>query len=298
MIKIDIHKALQAAEGEMNLEIDLQIEQGQLITMYGESGAGKTSTLRILSGLMKPDSGRILVNETAWFDSKTGISLKPQKRKIGFVFQDYALFPNMTVKENLEFALQKGQGKNKISELIEITELGGLKDRKPDSLSGGQKQRVALARALVQQPELLLLDEPLAALDPKIRRKLQDYILKVHREFKLTTILVSHDIGEIIKLSDMVCILEKGKITRLGAPEDVFINKQISGKFKFTGDVLKIQKEDVIYIVTVGIQSNVVKVVAQEDEIHNLSVGDKVVVASKAFNPILYKIDSTKKGPE
>ncbi|NNK72106.1 MAG: ATP-binding cassette domain-containing protein [Flavobacteriaceae bacterium] len=298
MIKIDIHKALQAAEGEMNLEIDLQIEQGQLITMYGESGAGKTSTLRILSGLMKPDSGRILVNETAWFDSKTGISLKPQKRKIGFVFQDYALFPNMTVKENLEFALQKGQGKNKISELIEITELGGLKDRKPDSLSGGQKQRVALARALVQQPELLLLDEPLAALDPKIRRKLQDYILKVHREFKLTTILVSHDIGEIIKLSDMVCILEKGKITRLGAPEDVFINKQISGKFKFTGDVLKIQKEDVIYIVTIGIQSNVVKVVAQEDEIHNLSVGDKVVVASKAFNPILYKIDSTKKGPE
>ncbi|MBT8253869.1 MAG: ATP-binding cassette domain-containing protein [Bacteroidia bacterium] len=298
MIKIDIHKALQAAEGEMNLEIDLQIEQGQLITMYGESGAGKTSTLRILSGLMKPDSGRILVNETAWFDSKTGISLKPQKRKIGFVFQDYALFPNMTVKENLEFALQKGQGKNKISELIEITELGGLKDRKPDSLSGGQKQRVALARALVQQPELLLLDEPLAALDPKIRRKLQDYILKVHREFKLTTILVCHDIGEIIKLSDMVCILEKGKITRLGAPEDVFINKQISGKFKFTGDVLKIQKEDVIYIVTIGIQSNVVKVVAQEDEIHNLSVGDKVVVASKAFNPILYKIDSTKKGPE
>src|SRR5690606_20928534 len=120
-----------------------------------------------------------------WYNSDENINLAPQKRKTGFVFQDFALFPNMNVRENLEFALTKGESKKIIKNLIEINELGDLQHRKPDTLSGGQKQRVALARALVKMPELLLLDEPLSSLDIEIRRKLQQYILKVHREFKL-----------------------------------------------------------------------------------------------------------------
>jgi len=291
MISLNIHKTLQAAEGEMTLRLNLNIERGQLVTLYGESGAGKTSTLRIISGLLKPEKGHITVNDTTWFNAENKINLKPQQRKNGYVFQDYALFPNMTVRQNLEFGLAKNQNKNIVSELINIMELGDLQQRIPETLSGGQKQRVALARALVQKPEILLLDEPLSALDIKIRLKLQDYILKVHRKFHLTTILISHDIGEIHKLSSWVFVLEKGQLINQGHPTEIFVNEKISGKFKFTGEVLKIERQEVVFIVTVLIQNEVVKVIAQEVEIEGLKLGDKVIVASKAFNPVIYKID-------
>lgn len=291
MIHLNVTKKLQSATGEMNLHVRCAIESGQFITLYGESGAGKTSTLRMLSGLMKPDSGRIEVNGKTWFDSNRKINLSPQKRKVGYVFQDYALFPNMTVRENLAFALQKGQSPAIVEELIEIVELGKLQNRKPTTLSGGQKQRVALARALVQQPPILLLDEPLAALDRKIRLKLQDYLKYIHQKYALTILLISHDIGEIVKLSDWVFTLHEGKIIREGTPAKLFISQEISGKFKFTGEVLQVEKQEVVFIVTVLIQNNVVKVIADESEVVSLEVGDKVVVASKAFNPILYKIE-------
>jgi molybdate transport system ATP-binding protein len=291
MIKIDIHKNLSAHDGNMNLHINCEIEKGELVTLYGESGAGKTSTLRILAGLLKPDKGEITIENNTWVDTKNKIFLPPQKRNLGYVFQDYALFPNMTVLQNLEFATDNLQDKKVITDLIEMMELGELKNRKPQTLSGGQQQRVALARALVRTPDILLLDEPLAALDYKIRLKLQDYIAKIHHEYGLTTVLVSHDIGEILKLSDRVIVLEQGKITRQGNPSEIFSNQNISGKFKFIGEILKIEPQDVVIIVSVLIQNNVVKVIAEKSEIQTLSIGDKVVVASKAFNPLLYKIE-------
>jgi len=291
MIKIDIHKNLSAHDGNMNLHINCEIEKGELVTLYGESGAGKTSTLRILAGLLKPDKGEITIDNNTWVDTKNKIFLSPQKRNIGYVFQDYALFPNMTVLQNLEFASDSLQDKKVITDLIEMMELGELKNRKPQTLSGGQQQRVALARALVRKPDILLLDEPLAALDYKIRLKLQDYIAKIHHEYGLTTLLVSHDIGEIMKLSDRVIVLEQGKITRQGNPGEIFSNQNISGKFKFIGEVLKIEPQDVVIVVSVLIQNNVVKVIAEKSEVQSLRIGDKVVVASKAFNPILYKIE-------
>ncbi len=291
MIKIDIQKKLHAAHGEMILNLNLQIEQGELVAIYGPSGAGKTSTLKILSGLLNPDSGTLSVNNNLWFDNKQKINLKPQQRKVGYLFQDYALFPNMTVLQNLAFALSKNQDRSILNELIEMVELGELQHRKPNTLSGGQKQRVALARALVQRPQILLLDEPLSALDRKIRSKLQNYILSIHRKYYLTTILISHDIGEIHKLADKVILLEDGKISKQGTPTEIFINQKVSGKFKFTGEVLSIEKEDVVYIVTVLIQNQIVKVIAQSTEIEGFQIGDQVMVASKAFNPIIYKID-------
>ncbi|WP_019670198.1 ABC transporter ATP-binding protein [Eudoraea adriatica] len=291
MIKIDIHKKLKAYDSEMNLRIKCKIKKGELVTLYGESGAGKTSTLRILAGLLKPDKGEITINEVSWVDTANKIFIAPQKRNIGYVFQDYALFPNMSVLENLEFASNKGQNKKVIAELIEMMELGDLQNRKPQTLSGGQQQRVALARALVCKPNILLLDEPLAALDYKIRLKLQDYITRIHNEYALTTILISHDIGEIMKLSGRVLVLDQGKIVRQGIPGEIFSNEKISGKFKFIGEILKIEPQDVVLIVSVLIQNNVVKVIADKSEIQSLNVGDKVMVASKAFNPILYKIE-------
>ncbi|MEO8415918.1 MAG: ATP-binding cassette domain-containing protein [Ginsengibacter sp.] len=291
MIQISLKKKLRAANGAIQLDVDIEIEQGTLITLYGNSGAGKTSILRMIAGLLLPEKGMIVVNTKTWLDTGKGVSLKPQQRKSGFVFQDYALFPNMTVKENLMYALEKGQDKAIVHELISIIGLEDLQHRKPEELSGGQKQRVALARALVRKPDILMLDEPLSALDIQMRSLLQDYILKVHKEFSLTTILVSHDIGEVIKMSDKIFIIDEGKITRQGTPIEVFSNKQVSGKFQFVGEILSIDKEDVVYIVTILIGVNIVKIVAVESEIHSMRVGDKVMVASKAFNPLLQKIN-------
>lgn len=290
MIKLNLYKKLSTAGGEMNLHFETEIKAGALTTIYGPSGAGKTSILRMLAGLFTPDNGSITVNNQQWYDSNQGVNLKPQLRKVGFVFQDYALFPNMTVRENLDFALEKNQEPKTIKELIELIELGDLEKRKPETLSGGQKQRVALARALVRKPELLMLDEPLSALDQAMRSKLQDYILQIHKEYNLTTLLVSHEMGEVFKMSNEVIVLEEGKITKQGAPSVLFSNNQVSGKFQFTGEILNIQKEDIIYIISVLIGNNLVKVVADEREAVQLAIGDKVLVASKAFNPIIQKI--------
>ncbi len=290
MIKLSFHKKLWSPSGEMRLGIDLDLSPGTFISLYGESGAGKTSLLRIFAGLLAPEEGRIVVNDVTWLDTSRRISLPPQKRKIGFLFQDYALFPNMTVKENLLFALNRKQEKKTVDELIEIIELGELQHRMPETISGGQKQRVALARALVQKPKILLLDEPLSALDHAMRKKLQYHVLQVHREYGLTTVLVSHDVSEILRMSDHMLVIENGKIIKQGKPAEVFTHKEVSGKFQFTGEIVGIQKQDFIFILTILIGNELVKVVADESEANKLSMGDKVLVASKAFNPIIRKI--------
>lgn len=221
MIEINVSKKLYGAGGSLDLQFETKIQLGEFVTIYGPSGAGKTSVLRMLAGLLAPDEGRVVVDRFIWFDKSKKVNIRPQLRNIGMVFQDYSLFPNMTVRENLEFALEKGQPKNIIDDLLQITELGQLYNKRPILLSGGQKQRVALARALVRKPKLLLLDEPLSAVDLEMQSKLQDYILKVHQEFKLTTILISHDLIEVIKMSKRVLVLEDGYIKKDGTPSEV-----------------------------------------------------------------------------
>ncbi|HNP95610.1 MAG TPA: ATP-binding cassette domain-containing protein [Cyclobacteriaceae bacterium] len=287
-MRLRLAKDLRGVSGILKINIDLEIEAGKLVTLYGESGVGKTSILRMISGLLQPDEGLIQVGDATWFDSSKKINSKPQKRDVGLVFQDYALFPNMTIRENLEFATDKDDPV--IDELLSLMELEDLQDRKSDTLSGGQKQRVALARALVRKPKLLLLDEPLSALDRKMRAKLQEYILSVHRKFALTTILVSHETTEIFKLSDEVLVLKEGLITFRDTPAKLFSGNSLSGKFKFTGEVVNIEREGVVYIVSVLIGNDLVKVIADQTEVENLKAGDQVLVASKAFNPIIQKI--------
>ncbi|MCM4174039.1 molybdenum ABC transporter ATP-binding protein [Arenibacter sp. TNZ] len=290
MIQLNLQKTFKSVGGKIDLNLELNIKKGQFVTLFGESGAGKTSTLRMLTGLLKPDSGIITVGGTTWFDGLKNINLIPQQRKVGYVFQDYALFPNMTVKQNLEYALLKKQDKAIIAELLDFAQLNEFQHRKPETLSGGQKQRVALARALVQRPEILILDEPLSALDLKMRVKLQEYLLQIHKKYKLTTILVSHDIGEIVKLSDYVFELHNGKVIKKGAATDFFGLNKTSAKFRFSGEVLKIEQEDVIYVISVLIGNDIIKVVSDRSEVSDLKVGDKVLVASKAFNPIIQKL--------
>jgi len=221
MIEFFLHHPLHTARGEGALEVRLKVDKGELLAITGPSGAGKTTLLRMLAGLLHPREGRIVSGEAIWLDTRAGIRRKPQEREAGMVFQDYALFPNMTVQENLAFALPKGDNGSIIKVLVGICELGELLRRFPDQLSGGQQQRVALARALVRRPALLLLDEPLSALDPPLRERLQDYVLEVHRQFGLTTLLVSHDYREIRKMADRMIHLEEGKLTACGTPADL-----------------------------------------------------------------------------
>ncbi len=233
MIEVSLKKKLFSALGKMQLDVEFTIQEGELVTLYGPSGAGKTTVLRMLCGLSTPDEGRISVRGQPWLDSAKKINLKPQHRDIGIVFQDYALFPNLTVKENLRYALKKGQPDAIVNELLEMMELTNLYDKKPELLSGGQRQRVALARAIVRKPRILLLDEPMSALDTALRVKIQDYILRVHEQFKLTTILVSHDIMEVIRLSNRVLLMDHGKIISQGGPTEILpleALKQMVGK--------------------------------------------------------------------
>ena len=290
MIEISLEKKLKSSTGEMNLNLELKIEEGKLITIYGKSGAGKSTLLMLLAGLMRPDRGYIKMGNRVWTDTAHKVFLPTQKRNIGFVFQEYALFPNMTVKENLCFGLERGQSRSIVDKLVDIIDLGQLQNRRPNTLSGGQKQRVAIARALVTKPKLLLLDEPLSALDHEMRIKLQSYILEVHKEFSLTTLLISHDVSEIIRLADFMVEMDHGSIVRQGNPVEMFTNDRVNAKFQFTGEVISMVQQDFIVIVTVLIGKNLVKVIANDQEAQRLRVGDKVLIASKAFNPIIHKI--------
>jgi len=237
--------------------------------------------LRILAGL-EDATGTIKVGDEVWLEGKK--ALPSQKRKIGFVFQDYALFPNMSVEENLLF-VQKD--KELADKLLALTELSELRDRLPNTLSGGQKQRVSLCRAMMNKPKILLMDEPLSALDPKMRTKLQHEILTLHKEFGTTTIMVSHDPSEIYRLASRVVVLNLGEIINDGTPKDVLLKTSGSQKFSFEGELLDIVKVDVINIAIVSIGQQLVEVVVSDDEVNSLIIGQSVSVSTKAFSPMI-----------
>lgn len=290
LIHIDIEKLMHTANGPMKLTVQTDIHSGELVALFGPSGAGKTTLLRILSGLLNPDNGVVKFGNTLWFDSAKRINLPPQQRNIGFMFQDYALFPNMSVEENILFA-QPVKDRKAASELIAIFGLGELRRRKPAKLSGGQKQRVALARALACKPQLLLLDEPLSALDAEMRVTLQDEISQAHQLLCATTIMVSHDLNEVFRLATQVITIENGTIGKTGTPEEVFSDSTISGKVQITGQIARIEHQAPINIVTVISGNNqIIKVIAFDSDLENLKLGDQVMVYTKAFNPIISRL--------
>ncbi len=290
IVYFDVQKELVSAYGRMQLNIQTSIPIGELVVMFGESGAGKTTLLRMIAGLTSPDSVIIKVGNSVWYCSNDGINKPPQQRNIGFVFQDYALFPNMSVFNNVAYG-QKDKDKPFIDDLLQNFGLTEFANRKPEKLSGGQKQRVALARALARKPQFLLLDEPLSALDAGIRNSLQNEILKAHSIYKATTLLVSHDLAEVFRLAQKVMLIDDGKIKGFGRPDDIFINNQISGKVQITGTIVKIQKQDTFHLLTVVTGMNqIIKVTAFDHEICEFSEGDRVMVFSKAFNPLVVKV--------
>ncbi len=281
MIHIDITKSLFGSGGMMELSVSLAIEEGSFVVLTGVSGSGKTTLLRILAGLESAE-GVIRVGNERWLE--TGMAVAPQQRRIGFVFQEYALFSNMSVEENLLFVANDTE---LATYLLEITELHMLKDRRPHSLSGGQQQRVALCRAMMHRPKLLLMDEPLSALDASMRHTLQQEIALLHREFQTTTIMVSHDPSEIYRLASRVVVLEAGHIVREGSPKEVLLQTSGSQKFAFEGELLEILRADVIFIAVVAIGQQLVEVVISEYEAQHLKAGDRIRVSTKAFAPMI-----------
>jgi len=231
MLKIDIQKAMLTSEGKTNLEVCAEIQDNELLCLFGHSGAGKTTLLRILAGLTNPDKGRIVFNDTVWFDSDKKINVPPQQRNVGYMFQDYALFPNMTVEKNISFG-QKEKNKEEVDKLMELFDLNILRNQHPDKLSGGQKQRVALARALAAKPNVLLLDEPLSALDFDMRLSLQHEIRKAHDLLNTLTVMVSHDLQEVFHLASSVIMLKNGTVINEGKPADVFSMESSDFKLK------------------------------------------------------------------
>lgn len=284
MISLNIKKELHGSNGVMNLDINLSLQNGEFVALSGVSGSGKTTLLRVLAGLEEA-FGEIIVDGEIWLNEK--IKKPIQKRDIGFVFQDYALFSNLSVIDNL---LYVKKDKDLAKQLLSLTDLYELKNRYPNSLSGGQKQRVSLCRALMKRPKILLMDEPLSALDPHMRLKLQDEILTLHKEFKTTTIMVSHDPSEMYKLASRVLVLKDGKIIDDGLPKDILLKTQGSQKFSFEGELLDIIKVDVINIAIVAIGQQIVEVVISNIEAQNLIIGEKVNVSTKAFSPTIKKI--------
>jgi len=281
MINIQLQKILSKS---LNLEVNLQIAPQSFLAVSGESGSGKTTLLRILAGLEEAQ-GVIDVSGDVWLSERK--SLAPQKRHIGFLFQDYALFENMTVLENLLFV---SPDKALADELLTMTRLSELKSRYPNTLSGGQKQRVALCRAMMRAPKILLLDEPLSALDPKMRTKLQHDILALHKRFKTTTIMVSHDPSEIYRLADRVVVLEEGKVIKDGLPKEVLLQTQGSQKFSLRGEILEILQADLIHIGVVSIGQQIVEVVMDDQEASSFQVGEQVYINTKAFSLSLSKV--------
>jgi molybdate transport system ATP-binding protein len=221
LIRVDIEKTLSSHGRRFVLKAAFASQEG-FVVLFGPSGAGKTLTLQSIAGLLTPDSGSIVLGGSVLFDSKSGVDIRPRHRNIGYVFQDYALFPHLTVFENVGFGLRKRwpqplsrQHRLRVDELMDIFEITHLSASFPFDLSGGQRQRVALARALIRNPELLLLDEPFAALDTFLRRKLRAELLAIQGRFKVPVVMITHDPEDIKAFAETLVTYEAGRVCKV-----------------------------------------------------------------------------------
>ena len=226
MIQARVRKHFAAGPESAGFSLDAEFRAGPGITVFfGPSGAGKTLTLDSIAGFVRPEEGRILVDDEILFDAASGVCLAPQARRCGYVFQNYALFPHMTLRKNLEFALERSprlERHRKVNEMLEKFHLADVSGRRPHELSGGQKQRCSIARALIGSPRLLLLDEPARGLDAPLRAELYSVLREVRQDFGIPILLVTHDFEECLELGDEMLVFREGRIVQTGAPRKVF----------------------------------------------------------------------------
>lgn len=230
----DIRKSFEK-ETDVLKGISLAIGKGEFITLLGSSGCGKTTTLRIIAGLETPDGGQV------YLDGKDVTSLAPEARDVNTVFQNYALFPHMNVADNIGYGLKlkktpKEEIRRKVKEMLELVQLPGYEKRKPSELSGGQKQRVAIARALVNNPKVLLLDEPLGALDLQLRRAMQIELKRLQKKLGITFVYITHDQEEAINMSDRIAVMNEGRFEQIGSPDEIYNHPRTSYVATFVGN--------------------------------------------------------------
>lgn len=285
-------------EGEAVLDnINLEISKGEFITLLGSSGCGKTTTLRIIAGLEQPDAGSV------WLDGREVTGLEPNQRDVNTVFQNYALFPHMNVAENIGYGLKlkkvpKSEIRKKVSQMLELVQLEGYERRKPSELSGGQKQRVAIARALVNNPKVLLLDEPLGALDLQLRRAMQIELKHLQKKLGITFIYITHDQEEAINMSDRIAVMRDGCIEQIGTPDEIYNHPKTSYVATFVGNANilhgvaeSIQGENAI--VKIGNDRVIVKLETSQQDTGDtrakqyLAAGEKVTLAVRSENILL-----------
>ena len=285
-------------EGEAVLDnISLEISKGEFITLLGSSGCGKTTTLRIIAGLEQPDAGSV------WLDGREVTGLEPNQRDVNTVFQNYALFPHMNVAENIGYGLKlkkvpKSEIRKKVSQMLELVQLEGYEKRKPSELSGGQKQRVAIARALVNNPKVLLLDEPLGALDLQLRRAMQIELKHLQKKLGITFIYITHDQEEAINMSDRIAVMRDGCIEQIGTPDEIYNHPKTSYVATFVGNANilhgvaeSIQGENAI--VKIGNDKVIVKLETSQQNTGDtrakqyLAAGEKVTLAVRSENILL-----------
>ena len=295
----NIKKSFQ--EGEDVLEsICLTAKKGEFVTLRGSSGCGKTTTLRIIAGLEQPDSGQVFLN------GKDVTSLEPNQRNVNTVFQNYALFPHMNVADNIGYGLKLKKTSNaeisrRVKEMLELVQLSGFEKRKPSELSGGQRQRVAIARALVNNPEVLLLDEPLGALDLQLRRAMQHELKRLQKKLGSTSIYITHDQEEAINMSDTIAVMNHGRFEQIGTPDEIYNHPKTSYVAMFvgnanilTGVVESVDPErtdgasDQITVRTdagkVKVSMNNVNITAEPDKGYLPQKGEKVTIAVRSEN--------------
>lgn len=265
--------------------INLQIDQGEFVTLLGASGCGKTTTLRIIAGLEQPDSGSV------WLEGKDVTNLEPNQRDVNTVFQNYALFPHMNVADNIGYGLKirkapKAEIKKKVKEMLELVQLEGYEKRKPSELSGGQKQRVAIARALANNPRVLLLDEPLGALDLQLRRTMQLELKRLQKKLGITFIYITHDQEEAINMSDRIVVMNQGQFEQIGTPDEIYNHPKTSYVAAFVGNA------NILKGTVAEKNGNHIKVklgdeVASIDTEEKVNVGETVTVALRGENILL-----------
>ena len=295
----NIKKSFQ--EGEDVLEsICLTAKKGEFVTLLGSSGCGKTTTLRIIAGLEQPDSGQVFLN------GKDVTSLEPNQRNVNTVFQNYALFPHMNVADNIGYGLKlkktsKAEISRRVKEMLELVQLSGFEKRKPSELSGGRRQRVAIARALVNNPEVLLLDEPLGALDLQLRRAMQHELKRLQKKLGITFIYITHDQEEAINMSDTIAVMNHGRFEQIGTPDEIYNHPKTSYVAMFvgnanilTGVVESVDPErtdgasDQITVRTdagkVKVSMNNVNITAEPDKGYLPQKGEKVTIAVRSEN--------------
>jgi len=286
MLQIHIEKSIGPQHQRQQLAIDVELAAGEVLALSGPSGVGKTTLLRLIAGLEQPDAGTIHFADTLWSDPANHYCLPTAKRRIGFVFQDYALFPHLTVTEQLRYG-QRRTDPAGITYWLDRLELHAHRDHYPVQLSGGQRQRLALARALIGEPQLLLLDEPLSALDAGLRQDLQTLLTQIFLDRRITTVLVSHDAGEIFRLADRLLQLTESGPARLGTPTELLLGSLTPGRCTLHATVLALQPSAVMVTAVLSIGHDRITTLISPGEAASLHIGMSVLVELNGTSAVL-----------